>query len=443
MPNFLLNAKRILLNAKSLKISAFCVSLFAFTLLLSGCSLLGGNQNKQVNLKYWGIWESSTTMSQVIAEYKKIKPNVTITYEKRSPQQYRESLQAQIQNGNGPDIFTFHNTWPIMLKSDLAPAPAAVITAKALKDNYYPVIYSDSKNNKQLVIGLPTGIDGLALFWNKDIFNAAGIVNPPSTWQQLSQDASLLTVRDSLGNIRTSGVALGTASNVDNFSDILGLMIYQNGGDPKNPTGKEGVEALDYYTAFAKGPTKVWDETLPSSTVAFAGGTLAMYFGQSWRAIDIKNANPLLNFEVVPVPQLENGNTAWASYWATGVSAKSPNVNEAWEFVKYLNDPQTLISIYNEDAKSPGRFFGQPYPLKSMGEQLATDPIVGAYIVQAPTMLSFPMASRTYDNGINDQIIKSYEDAINSVLLGGDATTALETVAKNVNAIFTKYNSPK
>ncbi len=446
MPGFSLNAKGLKIKAfsvLSLKRSAFCVSLLALVFLLSGCSLLPGNKNQSVALKYWGIWESSTTMGQVIADYKKIKPNVTITYEKRSPQQYRESLQTQIQNGNGPDIFTFHNTWPIMLKSDLAPAPAAVMTAKALKDNYYPAIYSDLKNGKQQVLGLPTGIDGLALFWNKDIFNAAGIVNPPSTWQELSQDASLLTVRDSLGNIRTSGVALGTASNVDNFSDILGLMIYQNGGDPKNPAGKEGVEALDYYTAFAKGPTKVWDETLPSSTVAFAGGTLAMYFGQSWRAIDIKNANPLLNFEAVPVPQLENGNTAWASYWATGVSAKSPNANEAWEFVKYLNDTQTLINIYNEDAKSPGRFFGQPYPLKSMGEQLVTDPIVGAYIVQAPTMLSFPMASRTYDNGINDQIIKSYEDAINSVLQGSDATTALETVAKNVNAIFSKYNAPK
>jgi len=382
-------------------------------------------------------------MSQVIADYKKIKPNVSITYEKRSPQQYRESLQTQIQNGNGPDIFTFHNTWPVMLKGDLAPAPASILTAKALKDNYYPVIYSDMKNGQQQVIGLPTGIDGLALFWNKDIFNAAGIPNPPTTWQELSQDASLLTVRDSQGNIRTAGVALGTASNVDSFSDILGLMIFQNGGDPKNPAGKEGTESLEYYTAFAKGPSKVWDETLPSSTVAFAGGTLAMYFGQSWRAIDIKNANPLLNFAVASVPQLENGNTNWASYWATGVSAKSQNTKEAWEFVKYLNDQQALINMYNEDSKSPGRFFGQPYPLKSMGEQLVTDPIVGAYIAQAPTMLGFPMASRTYDNGINDQIIKSYEDAVNSVLLGGDAATALDTVAKNVSTIFAKYNSPK
>lgn len=443
MPNFLSKAKGLKTKANKFKISALVLSLSSLVIFLSGCSLIGGNQNKQVNLKYWGIWESSTTMSQIIANYKKLKPNVSITYEKRSPQQYRDSLQTQIENGRGPDIFTFHNTWPIMLKNYLAPAPSSIMTANALKDNYYPVIFGDMKNSQQQVIGVPSGIDGIALFWNKDIFDAAGIPNPPSTWQELSQDASLLTVRDAQGNIRTAGVALGTASNVDSFSDILGLMIFQNSGDPKNPATKEGAEALEYYTTFAKGPSKVWDETLPSSTVAFAGGTLAMYFGQSWRAIDIKNANPLLNFEVAPVPQLENGNTNWASYWATGVSSKSQNTQEAWEFVKYLNDQQTLITMYNEDSKSPGRFFGQPYPLKSMGEQLATDPFVGAYIVEAPTMLSFPMASRTYDNGINDQIIKSYEDAVNSVLLNGDAANALQTVAQNISAIFTKYNSSK
>jgi multiple sugar transport system substrate-binding protein len=436
MPKLLRNSRLI---SKFLLVSG----LLTLVAVLSGCSLLGGNKNQQVNLKYWGIWESSTTMTQIINDYKKIKPNVSITYEKRSPQLYRDSLQTQIGNGNGPDIYTFHNTWPIMLKNNLAPAPASVMTTKALKDNYYPVIFSDMKNGQQQVIGLPTGIDGLALYWNKDIFNAAGITNPPTTWQELSQDASLLTVRDSQGNIRTSGVALGTASNVDSFSDILGLMIYQNGGDPKNPATKEGAEALEYYTTFAKGPSKVWDETLPSSTVAFSGGTLAMYLGQSWRAIDIKNVNPLLNFEVSPVPQLESGNTNWASYWATGVSGKSQHIKEAWDFVKFLNEQQTLINMYTEDSKSPGRFFGQPYPVKSMGEQLATDPIVGAYIVEAPTMLAFPMASRTYDNGINDQIIKSYEDAVNSVLQGGDSATALQTVAKNVAAIFAKYNGTK
>lgn len=417
-------------------------SLFLLVILLSGCSLLVGGKNEQVSLKYWGIWESSTTISQVIADYKKIKPNVNITYEKRSPQQYRESLQSQIASGKGPDIFTFHNTWPVMFKNDLAPAPSTVMTDKALNQNYYPVIFKDMRNAQKQVIGLPSGIDGLALYWNEDIFRSAGISAPPATWKDLSRVASQLTVRDSQGNIRTAGVALGTASNVDHFSDILGLMIYQNGGDPKSPTDRQAAEALEYYTTFAKGQNRVWDETLPSSTVSFAGGTLAMYFAPSWRAIEIKNANPLLNFKVAPAPQLENGNVNWASYWATGVSSKSAHTKEAWEFVKYLNEEQTLIKLYSEAAKSPGRFYGQPYPTKALGQQLTSDPVVSAYISGAPTMQSFPMASVTWDNGANDQIIKAYEDAINLVAEGGNAASALQTTANNITNILSKYNTP-
>ena len=411
-------------------------------IILSGCSLLSSKKDEQVALKYWGIWESSTTISQVIADYKKIKPNVSITYEKRSPQQYRESLQSQIQSGKGPDIFSFHNTWPVMFKNELAPAPSTVMTDKALSQNYYPVVFKDMRNDKKQVIGLPSGIDGLALYWNEDIFKSAGIPTPPATWQALGQAASQLTVRDSQGNIRTAGVALGTASNIDHYSDILGLMIYQNGGDPKSPVDKQAAEALEYYTSFAKGSNKVWDETLPGSTVAFAGGTLAMYFAPSWRAIEIKNANPLLNFKVAPVPQLENGNINWASYWANGVSAKSAHVNQAWEFVKYLNEEQTLIKLYSEAAKSPGRLFGQPYPTKALGQQLMPDPIVGAYIGEAPTMQSFPMASLTWDNGVNDQIIKAYEDAINSAARGDSAAGALQTTANNITKILSKFNTP-
>ena len=116
-------------------------------------------------------------------------------------------------------------------------------------------------------------------------------------------------------------------------------MVLQNGGDLKNPVNQRSYDALDYYTHFAKGQNRVWDETMPSSALAFAGGNLAMYFGPSTKAADIKNTNPLLKFKVVPVPQLEGGKVAWASYWAIGVSANLKDKKaqgEAWKFVKYL-----------------------------------------------------------------------------------------------------------
>lgn len=411
-------------------------------LVLSACSLLPGQKTPQeITLEYWDLWSTQTAVDTVINDYKKIKPNVTISYKKRTPQQYRETVENQINSEKGPDIFTFHSTWTPMLKEELDAVSSDVISQSDFKNNFYPVVFADLRVNGKFV-GVPLEYDGLALYYNEDIFKAAGITKPPATWTEFAQTAAKLTVKDSAGNIRTAGAALGTASNVDHFSDILGMMILQNGGDLRSPTDKQSADALQYFANFAQGPNRVWDETMPKSTIAFAGNNLAMYFGPSWRAIEFKNANPLLKFKAAPVPQLEGNKVAWASYWAEGVSAKSVNKKEAWEFIKYLQSDEVLIKLYNESAKSPGRFFGEPYPKVSLATKLASDPIVGAYISQAPYARSFPMASRTFDNGLNDQIIKAYEDAINDVADGDQASKALETTAKNVKQILDRYSAP-
>ncbi|MEX2028253.1 MAG: extracellular solute-binding protein [Candidatus Curtissbacteria bacterium] len=415
------------------------------SLVLTACSMLpGGDKDKEVTIRVWGLWESPTVMSQIIADYKKTKPNVTVIYEKKSPQQYRESIENQIQSGRGPDVFVFHNTWTPMLKEELAQVPTSVISGADFSKSYYPTAATDLKSPDKKLVGIPLEIDGLALYYNTDIFTAAGIANPPATWPELAQAAAQVTVKDTAGNIKTAGVALGTASNIDHFSDILGLMIMQNRGDLRSPTDKSSSDALDYYVNFAKDTNRVWDETMPSSTVAFAGGNLAMYFAPSWRAIEIKNANPLLNFKTVPVPQLklDEQNVGWATYWAVGVSAKSPAQDAAWDFVKYLSQEQTLIKLYTLASQSPGRIFGEPYPKVSMASKLTADPIVGAFVTSAPYMRSFPMASFTWDNGINDQIIKAYEDAINATISGTSSQTALATTAKNVQNILDRYTTP-
>src|SRR3989344_2033504 len=332
-------------------LSAKVILVFIAALILTGCSLLPfAKEEKTVTLNYWGLWESPATINQLIADFKKENPKIDVIYEKKSHQQYRESLLNQINSGKGPDIFRFHNTWTLMLENILAPIPSNVVSQSEFKKDFYPTVFNDLRNSKKEFVGVPLEIDGLALFYNEDIFNAAGIIRPPTTWQEFSQDAIKLTVRDPVGNITTAGAALGTASNVDHFSDILGLMILQNGGDPKSPTDKASADALTYYTNFAQGENRVWDETMPSSTITFAGGRLAMYFAPSWRAIEIKNSNPLLNFQVAPVPQLEGGKVTWASYWAEGVSKNSPNKKEAWEFLKYLQSDEALTKLYEQSA---------------------------------------------------------------------------------------------
>ena len=96
-----------------------------------------------------------------------------------------------------------------------------------------------------------------------------------------------------------------------------------------------------------------------------------------------------------------------------------------------------MIKMYGEEAKT--RLFGEPYPRVDLGSTLASDPYVGSYVQGAPTAKSFPLASRTFDNGLNDKLIKYMTDAVNAVGQGTAPTGALQTAAAGFSQVLTGY----
>ncbi len=426
-------------------------AIIIFILLLLGLvvflvlpRLRGGTTSAPSTLTWWGLWEDSTIVDPVIKAYEAIHPNVKVTYVHQSKEDYRERLASSFAKGDGPDLFTFHNTWVPMFKKDLDLMPTTVMDASTFSSTFYPVATSDLVTSTGIV-GIPTEYDGLALYVNNDIFTNAG-KSFPKTWDDLRQAAIDLTVRDETGVIRQAGVALGRTENVDHWPEILGLMMLQNGVDLNNPVGTQAEIALQYYTIFSS-TDHVWDETLPTSTEFFAGGKLAMYFAPSWRAFDIKEANPNLKFSVIPVPQIAKNDQSipdinYASYWASGVWEKSTNKTTAWDFVKFLSEKDSYQKIF--ETASAVRLFGEPYPRVDMASLLTSSPYASAYISEAPTAKSWYLASRTFDGptGINSKIDKYFEDAINSLNLtssGTTATKALETVSQGVRQVLSTY----
>jgi len=394
----------------------------------------GSKEPESVTLTYWGLWEETPTLQPIFTDYQTQNPHVSINYQQQSHKDYRERLQSALARGEGPDIFRFHNTWVPMLKTELALLPSSVYDTPTFNATFYPVASRDLTQGNSLV-GVPLMIDGLALYYNKQIFEAGG-KSPPTDWEQLRQIAFDLTVKDAQGKIQTSGVALGTTGNVEHWSDILAIMMLQNGANPASPIGATAEDSLKFYTIF-NNSDRVWDSSLPNSIFAFATSKVAMIFAPSWQVHTIKDINPNLNFGIVPIPQLPGGNTTWASYWAEGVSQKSQNQAEAFKFLKYLSDKQTQINFYSQASKV--RLFGEPYSRKDLADTISQADFVGPYITQAQNAQSFYMASRTFDNGINDKIIKYYEDAINAVNQGQDPQAVLQTVAQGVAQVLSQY----
>lgn len=390
-----------------------------------------------VTLNYWGLWEDDGLIKPVILEYQKQNPNVVIAYTKQTSTNYRTRVQTQIREGVGPDIFRVHNSWMPMFSPDLAPAPADIFSLSEYKNSFYPVAVETFILNNQ-ILAAPAEIDGLALYINEDILNAVG-VSVPQTWQQFIDAATKVTVKDSSGAIKTAGAAIGNTINIDHWPDILGLLLLQQPNiDLKNPATSTVAEVLRFYTGFTTDPKrKVWDDKLPPSTQAFAQGRVAFYFAPSWRAHELRQINPNLKFKVAPVPQLPGRQVAWASFWAEAVSAKSKNKEEAWKFIKFLTSKESERLVYQNASKV--RLFGEPYSQISLTPEIISDPIVGAFVSQGPYYKSWYLSSNTHDLGINDEMIKYWEDGVNATLAGTDPQIALQTVANGVSQTLNKY----
>lgn len=401
----------------------------------------------------WGLWEDEALMKVATLAFEKENPNIKIEYEFQSTTNYRNRVQAQVSQGNNPpDIFAIHSSWLLMFlaTNTLAPMPSDLISLGDFKNTFYPVA-ADSLTSGGKIYALPLEIDGLGLFYNEELLEKEG-VGIPKTWFEFRDEATKLTKTDEAGNITQAGAALGVTSNVDHWQEIIGLLFSQqpeaNLEKPSSPalsdtTRFPGAEVIRFYTNFILDPRyKVWDKSLDSSTQSFINGKLAFYFAPFYRAAEIKKANANLRFKVAPLPQLTGKVASYGSFWVFAVSPRSQNQQEAWQFLKFLTS-QKIEQLLFQQALVDGVI--KPPSRLDLAPLILNDPILGAYVTQGPQFKSWYLASRTFDgeDGINSRINKFYEDAINEVLSGGDALSALQEVEQGVGQILEEYRNPK
>ncbi len=422
------------------RIIAFIIIIILIISAVAGGRFIFGmlEGSKQVTITYWGLWENDAILRPLISSFEGAHPKIKVQYIKQSQKQYRERLQAAIERGEGPDVFRFHNTWVPMLAKELEPIPETVMTTGEFQSTFFPVAANDLIGGTT-IYGIPLEIDGLGLYYNEDLFARAGITTPPTTWAEVL--AMIPKIAKPEGEtFAVSAIALGTTNNVEHYSDILATMFMQNGANLTTPTGTEAEETLLFYRKFSNpnDPLYTWNETMDNSIYAFASGKVAMILAPSWRAFDIADTNPSLRFKIAPIPQLPGNTVNWASYWVEGVSSKSKYPAQAMEFMKFLTSKEGATILYSEEVKAR-KLFGEPYARMELASSLTSDPYVGAYVIQGKDARSFPLASRTFDNGLNDKLIKYVEDALNALKTGSSPTAELETMKQGFQQIFTTY----
>lgn len=409
--------------------------LFGGFLLVRG--LLTKGETENVTLVYWGLWEDKATVQPLLDEFHKEYPNITVTYEKQDNKTYKDRLQTRINAGTGPDVYRFHNSWVPQVRSLLAPLPSDVVEKDAFDTIYYFVAKQDLVENGA-AYGVPTSIDTLALFVNPEILQAGGIT-VPETWEEFGTAARSLTVKDETGKIQTAGVVMGTYDNVAHASDLASLLMLQNGVEfTEFDASKDlAIDALRFYTQYAKGEGRVWDETLDPGVLAFAKGNAAMFFGYSWDIFTIKAINPDAPLAVHPMPTLGGRRLTVASYWPVGVSSKSTYQKEAFLLLTFLAKKETQQKMYLLQSKN--RLFGELYARRDLAPLLQDNALIYPFVAQAGEATSTYFASDTYDNGLNSELNAYLGNAVRATVGNTSEQSAIDTLIKGVQDVFAKY----
>ncbi len=393
---------------------------------------------KTVTINYFGLWEPSQVMKPVIDAFEKQNPNIKVNYLPQSSQDYQERLTTNLTSQTPPDVFRLHSTWLPIFAKYILPAPANTISSTEISTNFYPVVSKLLVSNGQ-VYGVPMTVEGLGLFVNTSML-AQKQIKTPKTWEDLVTAAKSLTEIDpTTSKITRAGVALGNTSNVDHWPDIVSLMLLQAGVKMTNMKSPEVQSTLDYYTKFVT-KLKVWDETLPPSTVAFANEKVAMILAPSWRAREIKAMNPSLSWEVVPVPQLPDVEALnWASIWFETVSKETKYPQESWKFVSFLASANAQQLLF--DSASTERSYPQSPANKIAASNAVKNPVIAPFATSMETATSFYTASMTRDGktALNSRLIKYLEDAINSFSLSQDGNKIVETLDSGFVQVLSEY----
>lgn len=315
-------------------------------------------------LTVWGT-ESRGIFNKIIEGYKVLRPGATIDYTQLNAADYRTSLLNALAAGTGPDVLEITNHELPQQEDKLFPAPVSQFDIVKLRNLFPYTIEQDfaSASGSQ-VYALPFYLDTLALIYNKSYFDNAGIVYPPATWDDfLKIVPQLRTVGSSRQLTRAAAAIGGSEQSVDAATDILELLIMQNGAGMTTPdnygatfaSAREdgtdpGVSAFNFYLQFANvaSPYYTWNDSQQNSVDSFVNGKTAMIFDYMSAVLDIKRRSPFLNFAVAPMPQPTGANVAvnFPRYTGLAVSKQSKVSGWAWDFVIYATTNANAAKAY-------------------------------------------------------------------------------------------------
>ena len=321
--------------------------LAVLTLLVAACAAPapGGAAEEggavELTFSVWGDPEELAILQAIADDFVAQNPGIEVTVNVSDWDTYWDKLQTQLAAGTPPDVFAMDAPlYPDYQSRGVLLNLQPLIDRDGFDlDGYYPVslLCYDTPDG---YFGLPRDVQPSVLYYNKDMFDAAGIAYPDDTWtwENLVEAGQALTV-DSDGD--------GTIDQYGLWADLWDMeliwasLIWQNEGEILDPEytktllaeeGAMGAWQFIYDMIFDYG-------MMPTPSVAeqfgdpFESGNAAMTTAGHW--VVPFYANTDFAWDVAPLPK---GKTQASIVNSVGfvISKDSPHPEEAWAFLKHL-----------------------------------------------------------------------------------------------------------
>lgn len=347
-----------------------------------------GTEQVEITLAGWGSSpEEADLLKQVLVDFETSHPNIKVKHEVIADQ-YMDVIKTRLIGGEGPDVFYL----------DAFEAPGLIETGVLepledhtpddfdVEDFEKPLLEAFQKDG--VTYGYPKGYSTLALFYNKKMFEEAG-VQVPTTWDELREVSKALTKGQDV---------YGFGQNPELARTMF--IAESKGGevvvdDKANYADAKVVEALQQYVDQA-----LVDKTAAQSNQVGAGwtgemfgqGKAAMVIEGNWAIPYIENTFPDIDFGTAEVPTIDGEKGTMAFTVAYVMNAASEKKAAAAELITYLTGKEGMETWTSKGFELPSR--------KSVAEKLGYDQDE----LRGPLVAGAPYAT-VWTKGVNLPII--------------------------------------
>lgn len=262
--------------------------------------------------------------------------------------EYWTMLEAGAQGGSLPDVFWMHSNESERYMSNdmLLDLTDKIAESDKIDPENYPEDIWGLYTYDDKYYAVPKDVDTIALWYNKTMFDEAGLAYPTAdwTWDDVSEAAKKLTKDD--------GSQYGLAVRNDNNQAGYYNLVYDNGGyiinEDKTKSGWDDpktIEAMKTLEGWIKDGVMPSIETMSENgeDVLFQSGKAAMVLQGSWMVAAYRdNEYTAANCDLVELPKnAETGRRA-SVYNGLGwaAAANGEHTEEAWKLLEYLGSEE-------------------------------------------------------------------------------------------------------